>query len=76
MTSTRIKRRISAPVKTRPRRQRRLYRTRQIDLDPGEQIRVTAGNRTVFIWVDGRGLHFGKGGYARQRTCSNRNKQE
>lgn len=41
------------------------YRTTQIDLPVGEQLRITAGNRTVFVWRNKRGLHFSKGGYAK-----------
>lgn len=38
------------------------YKTHQIDLPKGQQLRITHGRRTVFIWTNGSGLHIGYGG--------------
>jgi hypothetical protein len=40
------------------------YTTQQIDIGVGEQLRITAGRETVFVYRDNRGLHVSKGGYA------------
>lgn len=47
------------------RKRRKTYRTSQIDLSAGEQLRITAGRRTVFVWCNSRGLFVGPGGYSR-----------
>lgn len=33
------------------------YITRQIDLALGEQLRITVGRRTIFVYRNARGLH-------------------
>lgn len=45
----------------------RLYTTRQIHLKPGDQVRLTFGRRTLFVFVNGRGLNIRRGGYSRPK---------
>lgn len=39
----------------------RLYKTTQIDLNEFEQLRITAGDKTVFVYYDDKGLHMSRG---------------
>lgn len=41
-----------------------LYTTKQIDLKPGDQLRLTHGRRTIFVYVNGRGLNISQGRYS------------
>lgn len=51
-------------------RGRWFYRTYQIDIAVGEQYRITAGNRTIYVVRNKRGLQINKGGYARRRSAA------
>lgn len=45
-------------------RKRLLYKTTQVDIKDSEQLRITLGRRTIFVYANRRGLHIADGGYA------------
>lgn len=45
-------------------RKRLVYKTMQVDIRDSEQLRITLGRRTVFVYANRRGLHIADGGYA------------
>lgn len=47
-------------------KKRKLYKTSQIELKEGEQLRITFKRRTIFVLANGRGLRVNPGGYARR----------
>lgn len=52
------------------RKKRNLYRTTQIAIERGMQLRITHGRRTIFVYCNGRGLNICDGGYARARSST------
>lgn len=46
------------------------YVTHQIDLKSGDQLRLTFGKRTMFVYCNGRGLNIRKGGYTSARSST------
>lgn len=45
-------------------RKRLVYKTVQVDIRDSEQLRITLGRRTIFVYANRRGLHIADGGYA------------
>lgn len=41
----------------KPKQRRLMYRTTQIDVERGEQYRLTGGKTTIYVWRNGRGLY-------------------
>lgn len=44
-----------------------LYTTHQLNLERGDQVRITYERRTIFVYVNARGLHILRGGYSKRR---------
>jgi hypothetical protein len=51
-------------------RKRILYTTTQVDIADGQQLRISLGRRTVFVYANRRGLHVVDGGYKPKPTGS------
>ena len=47
----------------------KLYTTTQINIQKGEQLRITAGTRTIFVFRNDRGLFVKEGGYLSGRKA-------
>ncbi len=41
--------------------------THQFNLERGDQVRITYERRTIFVYVNARGLHILRGGYSKRR---------